>query len=237
VVVTNTFTVLALRLCSTSSPSTFSSSRGTAHCRPGRRTARRGGGDGVRRAGRDRRAVLVAARGARDSAGADQCRDGIADGAQPVDHLPQIGIALFVIGAGLGVAFAVANDVIIASVPPQNAGAAAGISETAYELGTALGIALLGSVIAGVYRNLVIPPGIHDDVAAHAERSLAAAHQAAETLDGDQAHALLAAAQVPSPPDWASQRDRLVLLLASAVAVWILLKPPPQRQLSLSLFR
>ena len=67
----------------------------------------------------------------------------------PSTTYPQIGIALFVIGAGLGVAFAVANDVVIASVPPRNAGAAAGISETAYELGTALGIALLGSVIVG----------------------------------------------------------------------------------------
>jgi DHA2 family multidrug resistance protein-like MFS transporter len=126
----------------------------------------------------------------------------------PSTTYPQIGIALFGIGAGLGVAFAVANDVVIASVPPQNAGAAAGISETAYELGTALGIALLGSVIAGVYRH-----GVHDDVKAHAEQSFTAAPSA--FVDG-----LAVAAGIGS-----------ALLLASALAVWILLKPPPRRQL------
>lgn len=68
----------------------------------------------------------------------------------PSSTYPQLGAALFVIGAGLGVVFAVANDVIITCVPPQHAGAAAGISETASELGMALGIALLGSVIAAV---------------------------------------------------------------------------------------
>ena len=122
----------------------------------------------------------------------------------PSTTYPQIGIALFGIGAGLGVAFAVANDVVIASVPPQNAGAAAGISETAYELGTALGIALLGSVIAGVYRH-----GVHDDVTAHAEQAFTAAPSA--FVDG-----LAVAAGIGS-----------ALLLASALAVWVLLKPPP----------
>jgi DHA2 family multidrug resistance protein-like MFS transporter len=120
---------------------------------------------------------------------------------------PQIGIALFVIGAGMGVAFAVANDVVIASVPARNAGAAAAISETAYELGTALGIALLGSVIVGVLRH-----GVHDGVNAHAEQSFAAAPSA--FVDG-----LAAAAGIGS-----------ALLLASALAVWVLLKPPPHRQ-------
>ncbi|PND55346.1 MFS transporter [Mycobacterium sp. ENV421] len=139
-----------------------------------------------------------------------------------------LGIALFVIGAGLGMAFTVANDVIITSVPPERAGAAAGVSETAYELGMALGIALLGSVIAAVYRGLDRPAGIHDDVVAHAEQSLAAAHRAAATLGGDKAHALLAAAQAAFTDGLAGAAGiGSVLLLASAVAVWMLLKPPP----------
>ncbi|BBX09964.1 MFS transporter [Mycolicibacterium aichiense] len=140
-----------------------------------------------------------------------------------------LGIALFVIGAGLGLAFTVANDLVIASVPPQRAGAAAGVSETAYELGMALGIALLGSVIAAVYRGLDRPPGIHDDVVAHAEQSLAAAHRAAETLGGTEAHALLTAAQHAFADGVAVAAGiGAALLLASAVAVWMLLKPPPE---------
>jgi DHA2 family multidrug resistance protein-like MFS transporter len=150
----------------------------------------------------------------------------------PSTAYPQLGMALFVIGAGLGVAYAVANDIIIASVAPERAGAAAAISETAYELGMALGIAVLGSVIAAVYRHLVHPPGIHDDVAAHTEQSLAAAHRAAETLGGEKAHALLAVAQSAFASGLAVAAGiGAALLLASAVAVWIFLKPLPRRQL------
>lgn len=150
----------------------------------------------------------------------------------PSTAYPQLGVALFVIGAGLGLAYAVANDVIIASVPPQQAGAAAGISETAYELGMALGIALLGTLVAAVYRGLVIPPGIPHDVAAHAKHSLSAAHQAAATLGGEQAHALLTAAQSAFASGLAVAAGiGSALLLASALAVWILLKSPPRQQL------
>lgn len=38
------------------------------------------------------------------------------------------------IGAGIGIADTVSNDVIVGTAPPEKAGAAAGISETAYEL-------------------------------------------------------------------------------------------------------
>jgi DHA2 family multidrug resistance protein-like MFS transporter len=134
----------------------------------------------------------------------------------PSTTYPQLGIALFAIGAGLGVAFAVANDVIIGGVAPECAGAAAAISETAYELGTALGIAALGSVILGVYRHLAIAPGSRDGLVAHAEQSFAAAPSAFTS-------GLAVAAGIGS-----------ALLLASALAVWLLVKPgvdsaaPPQ---------
>ena len=112
----------------------------------------------------------------------------------PATAYPQLGLALFVIGAGLGVAFAVANDVVITCVPPERAGAAAGISETAYELGTALGIALLGSVIAAA--------------------------------SGDRGHELLAATKSGFTNGLAVGAGLgSALLLASAVAVWMLLKP------------
>ena len=70
----------------------------------------------------------------------------------PSTGYPQLGVALFVVGVGLGLAFTAASDVIIASVMPERAGAAAAVSETAYELGTALGIAILGSIVTAVYR-------------------------------------------------------------------------------------
>ena len=54
---------------------------------------------------------------------------------------------------GLAPVFTLTNDLVIGAAPPERAGAAAGISETASELGGALGIALLGSIATAVYGN------------------------------------------------------------------------------------
>ena len=144
----------------------------------------------------------------------------------PSTPYPQLGIALFVIGVGLGLAYTVANDVILASVPAERAGAAAAISETAYELGTALGIAMLGLIVTGVYRGLVIPPGTLDVVASHAKETLGAAHEAAATLPADKARGLLTAAQSAFTDGLAIAAGvGSALLLISAVTVWLLLKP------------
>lgn len=57
-----------------------------------------------------------------------------------------------VVSAGLGPMMALATDMVIGAAPPRQAGAAAAISTTAPQLGGALGIAVLGSVITAVYR-------------------------------------------------------------------------------------
>ncbi len=138
----------------------------------------------------------------------------------------QLGLTLFVVGVGLGLAYTVSNDVLLAVVPAGRAGAAAGISETACELGMALGIAVLGSIVADVYRGLTIPPGALDGVAVHARDSLAAARLAAETLPEGPAHALLTAAQAAFTDGLATAAGvGAALLLVSAASVWLLLKP------------
>lgn len=54
-------------------------------------------------------------------------------------------------GIGYGIQFALVTDVVVGSVPPEHSGAASGISETSFELGTALGLALLGSLATAVF--------------------------------------------------------------------------------------
>ena len=64
-------------------------------------------------------------------------------------------------------ALTIASDTVLAVAPKDRAGAASAVSETGYELGTALGIALLGSVLTAVYQGaLRIPDGLPPDVAA-----------------------------------------------------------------------
>lgn len=60
-------------------------------------------------------------------------------------------VASAVAGIGLGVAFSLISDTVVSSAPPEEAGAASGISETSFELGTALGLALLGSLATAVF--------------------------------------------------------------------------------------
>ncbi|MEU2102437.1 MFS transporter [Nocardia sp. NPDC004085] len=56
-------------------------------------------------------------------------------------------------GIGYGLAFTLVSEVSVSSVPPERAGSAVGISETSFELGNALGLALLGSLAALIFRS------------------------------------------------------------------------------------
>jgi DHA2 family multidrug resistance protein-like MFS transporter len=85
-------------------------------------------------------------------------------------------LALVPIGLGVGLAETVTVDAVVSAVPAHKAGAASAIAETAYELGTALGIAVLGSVVAMLYRSgLALPADLPADTADTARDSLAGA--------------------------------------------------------------
>ncbi|MEV5441248.1 MFS transporter [Streptomyces sp. NPDC052644] len=55
-------------------------------------------------------------------------------------------------GVGYGISFSVVADTAVGAVPPERAGSAAAIAETSNEIGNALGIALLGSLAALLFR-------------------------------------------------------------------------------------
>ncbi|MFI6496093.1 MFS transporter [Nonomuraea typhae] len=62
-----------------------------------------------------------------------------------------VALALLLIGAGMG-SLAIASAVIMSGAPIEKAGSAAAIEETSYEVGGVLGVAVLGSVAAAIYR-------------------------------------------------------------------------------------
>ncbi|MFF9454964.1 MFS transporter [Streptomyces flaveolus] len=134
---------------------------------------------------------------------------------------PLLGAALLVVGVGAGFSFTVTADVILSSVPKEQAGSASAVSETAYELGAALGIALLGSIVTGVYRDFTGPAG----TPAAAHESLGGAVQAASDMPADTAGALLDAAR-QSFVDGLTLASGVgaVVLLAAAGAAWFLLR-------------
>ncbi|MFG2643838.1 MFS transporter [Streptomyces sp. NPDC048370] len=138
---------------------------------------------------------------------------------------PLLGAALLVVGLGAGFSFTVTADVILSSVPKEQAGSASAVSETAYELGAALGIALLGSIVTGVYQGFVTPAGVPADAAAAAHESLGGAVEVSAGLAPDSANALVAAAQ-DAFVDGLNLAAGVgaAVLLATAAAAWFLLK-------------
>ncbi|NVI87221.1 hypothetical protein [Actinomadura sp. BRA 177] len=91
--------------------------------------------------------------------------------------------AMLLSGVGMGMAMTVTADTVLASVPKDRSGSASAIAETATELGAALGMAILGSVLTAVYRNtLDLPGGLPAPAASAARDSLGAALQAAANL-------------------------------------------------------
>ena len=99
-------------------------------------------------------------------------------------------------GAGMALAGAPATTAIVASLPRSKQGVASAVNDVSRELGGALGIAVLGSLMNGVYRAEMadstgsVPAGVGEQ----ARGSLAAAQQIGEQL-GPQGQQLVLQAQ------------------------------------------
>lgn len=105
-------------------------------------------------------------------------------------------VAFALLGVGIGFAETLTNDIILAAVPPHKAGAASAISETAYETGSVMGTAILGSILNAAYvAHLVVPEGVSAADADAAGQTLGGAAETAERIGGETGAALLASAQ------------------------------------------
>ena len=107
-------------------------------------------------------------------------------------------VASIVISLGLAPVITLATELIVGSAPPEQAGAATGMSETSGELGGALGIAILGSVGTAVYRTEVadsLPSEVPAAAADAARDTLGGALAIAQTLPDAVGTALVAVAR------------------------------------------
>ena len=110
------------------------------------------------------------------------------------DGLAVLVVSSVVISLGVGPVMGLTTELIVGSAPPERAGAASGISETAIELGGALGISILGSIGVAIYRGEVarsIPPAIPADAVAAARDTLGGATGVAAGLPDGLATTLL----------------------------------------------
>jgi DHA2 family multidrug resistance protein-like MFS transporter len=85
---------------------------------------------------------------------------------------------------------------MLSEAPPAQAGGAAAVGETSYQLGAGIGIALLGSVMNAAYApGLSSVPGVPSASSAAARHSLGEAYEVAGRLGGPVGVALRRAAQ------------------------------------------
>jgi EmrB/QacA subfamily drug resistance transporter len=110
---------------------------------------------------------------------------------------------LVLLGAGMGAAMTPATAAITEALPPAQQGVGSALNDLSRELGGAIGIAVVGSVLANTYRNNLDLTGVPAPLAAHARASFAVAthlsqpiarHAETAFTSGMQAALLVAAA-------------------------------------------
>ena len=139
------------------------------------------------------------------------------------------GIALALIGFGAGVAYPVATDILLAAAPPEESGAASSVSQTAYQLGTALGIAVLGSLVSGVYR--VSLPELDDSPLSRLlQESLASAVGRLQHGDAASQALLDQAREAFAFGMQVTSATAAVLLAICVIIAWVKIAPRPGRE-------
>ncbi|MWV42714.1 MFS transporter [Paenibacillus sp. HJL G12] len=102
------------------------------------------------------------------------------------------------IAAGIVSVMTLVTDYVVGVAPVDRAGAVGGLIETSSELGGAFGIALLGCVLAAVYRNTVsplLPKELTPEAAHAAEQTIAGASSAASHLPAEAASRVMNASR------------------------------------------
>jgi EmrB/QacA subfamily drug resistance transporter len=136
--------------------------------------------------------------------------------------------ALSIFGVGIGLGMPALTDTVMASVPERDAGVASAVNDVSREFGGALGIATIGSLVAGLYANNIqglIPSGVPAELAELAGEGIGVAAVIARDLPTEVGAALMAGA---NDAFMAAMTDGFVVsaaLLMSAVVIAFTLMP------------
>ncbi len=147
------------------------------------------------------------------------------------DGLAQAVVGQSLSAMGLAMVLTLTAELVVTTAPQERAGAASGLSETGSQFGGALGVAVLGSLGAFVYRSELTelsPAGVSPDVLTTAKETLGSAVEVAAALPAATGDALGLAARTAFTHEvqvsaWSVAG---VLLLTTFVAAALLAKVP-----------
>lgn len=137
---------------------------------------------------------------------------------------------MIVIGVGVGLTMTPSTAAITSSLPLERQGVASALNDATREVGTALGVALLGAVLAGRYSDSVGArlEGFSDEgSAAVAADGIGAAFRVAAEMGDDDALELMDAARSAFVDGWSRSMWVGVATMA-ALFVFVLLRGPRQ---------
>ncbi|WP_296602260.1 MFS transporter [Nocardioides sp.] len=125
-------------------------------------------------------------------------------------YLPLLG-GLVLLGAGMGLAMTPATSSITDALPASKQGVGSAVNDLARELGAALGIAVLGSILQSVYRDELRLPPLPPAAAEQATSSVGAATHMGAAVAGPAQSAFVAGMQTALL--WASVTTAVLLVV------------------------
>lgn len=139
-----------------------------------------------------------------------------------VDVLP----ALFILGSALGVAMTPSTTAITESLPADKQGVASALNDTVRELGGAIGVALIGSVLASEYRSSIGSTAdmLDPELGQVVEEGIGGAYVVAAQIGAD-GQDLIASAQLAFLDGWATSMWIAAGIAVATSAVAFLLIP------------
>ncbi|MGW0801408.1 MFS transporter [Nonomuraea sp. NPDC002799] len=151
-----------------------------------------------------------------------------------IGGLPLLLAGFIVLYPAVAPSMALTTDLVVGSAPPHKAGAASGLATTCSDLGISLGIAVIGSIGALVYRSQAsrtLPAGLSPEATTASMDSLGGAVSTAPDLPADLAATLLAAARqsFTSGLNVAAGTAAVIAIAAAFLALAKLRHVPPTR--------
>lgn len=133
---------------------------------------------------------------------------------------------LMILGFGMGLTMTPATEAITATLPAEKQGVASALNDTSRELGGALGVALLGSILSSGYRSAIEPAldGLPPEAAELAKEGIGSAFAAAADAGAD-APRIIDAAQHAFVDGWVSSMWVGVAMASVALVILIVRGP------------
>lgn len=131
-------------------------------------------------------------------------------------------VAMLIFCLGVAPIGTTTTDLVMAAAPPERAGSVSAISETSFEFGGAVGIAVLGSIMTAIYRHdlgAFADPAVSPSVLGAARETLGAALEVAKALPVPAGDALVSAAREAFVD--ALRATAAVCALASLLAIFV----------------